>query len=172
MFTIIRNNAFFNVELNDIAETDLILCADGRFYPAQKVPSLHSYLLHACHVQRRVAAREQNGWGAILLFVALGCWVLSDFNDPPRKPRRRWRPRNDEPLTASLRARVRERDKSICAYCGYHAPDGHVDHRVSRANGGSNHMNNLSWACARCNCSKGANNARQFMSCLLLDEGK
>lgn len=169
MLTVIRNNAFSRVWLNDILENDLVLCADGRFYAAQNIPSLHSYLLHSQQVQRRVATGESNGWGTMLLFLALGCWVLFDFHDPPRKPRRRWRPRNDEPLTASLRARVRERDGTICTYCGYHAPDGHIDHRVSRANGGSNQMNNLSWACVRCNCSKGAMNARQFMRLMSAD---
>lgn len=167
MITIIRNSKLCSVGLDDIADFDLVFCADGRFRPAQSIPSLRCYLLHARQVQRRVADQESNGWGTVLLLFALGCWVIYDSYDPPPKPRRRWRARNNEPLTASLRTKVRERDGSVCIYCGCHAPDGHVDHRVSRANGGSNHMNNLSWACVQCNCSKGAMNTRQFMRLML-----
>ena len=163
MFTIIRNNACWRVGIGELKETDSVLCADGRFYPAQSVPSLRSFLMHSRYVQQRVALGEPNGWGTLLLLLGIGLLVFYDSYDPPSKPRIRLRRKNDEPLTANLRARVRERDGSFCAYCGCYAPDGHVDHRVSRINGGSNHMNNLSWACARCNCSKGGMNARQFV---------
>lgn len=163
IFTIIRNNCCYRVELSDISESDLVLCADGRFHPINQVPSLCSYLLHLQRVQRRVAAQKPNGWGAALLIISLTCLVLIDFYDPPLKSRLRWRSRNDEPLTPSLRVYVRERDGEICTYCGCYAPDGHVDHRVSRVNGGSNHLNNLSWACSECNLKKGAMNARQFI---------
>ncbi|MGB8509881.1 MAG: HNH endonuclease [Pyrinomonadaceae bacterium] len=163
MFTIIRNNKLARIGIDGITEADLVLCADGRFYPSQSVSSLRSFLSHTRQVQQRVAAGESNGWGAALFFIALGILVFVDFHDPAPKARIRFRGRNDEPLSASQRARVRERDESVCTYCYRYAPDGHVDHRVSRANGGTNHMNNLSWACASCNCSKGARNARQFM---------
>lgn len=163
MFTIIRNNFCYNVELRDIIETDLVLSADGRFYPVNSIPSLHSFLLQSQQVQRRVAVQESNGWGAVLWFIALACLVFIDFHDPAPRPLFRWRERKDEPLTPRLRARVRERDDAFCTYCDRYAPDGHVDHRVSRVNGGSNHLNNLSWACSGCNLKKGAMNARQFM---------
>lgn len=163
VFTIIRNNLYYSAELKDILGSDLVLCADGRFHPANQVPPLQSYLLHLQRVQRRAAAQEPNGWGAALLFFALTCLVIIDFYDPPPKARFRWRRRNNEPLTPGLRAYVRDRDEEICTYCGCYAPDGHVDHRVSRVNGGSNHPNNLSWACPVCNWKKGAMNARQFI---------
>jgi HNH endonuclease len=163
MFTIIRNNLYYRVELHDIIETDLVFCADGRFHPVTTVPSLYSFLLHSQRIQRRVAAQESNGWGAVLFFIALACLVFIDFHDPSPRPRIRWRPRNDEPLTPRQKALVRARDKEICAYCGCDAPNGHVDHRVSRVNGGSNHPNNLSWACSTCNWKKGAMNARQYL---------
>lgn len=74
--------------------------------------------------------------------------------------------RNDEPLTAAMRTYVRERDGEICFYCKGDAPDGHVDHRTSRANGGSNDPRNLTWACIFCNCSKGALNETEFIRLL------
>ncbi|MGB8507702.1 MAG: HNH endonuclease [Pyrinomonadaceae bacterium] len=163
MFTIIRNNALARVGIDRITETDLVLCADGRFYPAQSVSSLRYFFSHAREAQQSAAVGESNGWWGFLVILGLAFLVFRDFHDPAPKARVRFRARNDEPLSASLRARVRERDGSVCAYCRRHAPDGHVDHRVSRVNGGGNHMNNLSWACASCNCSKGARNARQFM---------
>lgn len=131
MFTIIRSNTLARVELNEIAETDLVLCADGRFHPVQSISSLRSFLLHARQVQQRVVANESNGWGAVLFFIALACLVFIEFHDPSPRPCIRWRPRNDEPLTPRLRAQVRERDEGFCTYCGCYAPDGHVDHRVS-----------------------------------------
>ena len=163
VFTIVRNNFYYSAELKDILGSDLVFCADGRFHPVNQVPSLRSYLLHLQQVQRRVTSHEPNGWGAALLFLALACLILIDFHDPSPKSHFRWRRRNNEPLTPRLRAYVRERDEEICAYCGRYAPDGHVDHRVSRVNGGSNHLDNLSWSCAECNWKKGAMNARQFI---------
>lgn len=59
---------------------------------------------------------------------------------------------------------IRERDEEVCLYCEVYAPNGHVDHRTSRANGGSNDFDNLAWACAPCNWSKGAMNDTDFMS--------
>jgi HNH endonuclease len=163
MFTIIRYNLCYKVDLHDIIETDLVFCADGRFRPVNSVPSLHSFLQHSQQVRNRVAAQESNGWGAVLFFIALACLVFIDFHDPSPRPRVRWRPRNDEPLTPRIKALVRARDEEVCSYCGRFAPGGHVDHRVSRVNGGSNHLNNLSWACSTCNLKKGAMNARQFI---------
>lgn len=166
MFTVIRGNVCCRVGVNDLDKNDLVFCADGRFRRAGDVPSLNAFLSHACAIRERVAAHQRNGWGAALLLIGLGLILFSDFFDPPPKSRFRWRHRNDEPLTARQRACVRERDTEICAYCGSYAPDGHVDHRVSRANGGSNHLNNLSWACPPCNWAKGAMNARQFFRLL------
>ncbi len=45
MFTIVRNNAIAQVGLSEIIESDLVLCADGRFYLVQSVSSLRSFLL-------------------------------------------------------------------------------------------------------------------------------
>lgn len=74
--------------------------------------------------------------------------------------------RNDTPLTAKERRIIRERDEEICFYCDNYAPNGHVDHRMSRANGGGNEPENLTWACVFCNCSKGALNDIEYISLL------
>lgn len=105
-----------------------------------------------------------NPWvvaGAVLLALAFVASIAPD--DPPRR-RRSPRPRNTEPLGSAKRLRVYERDGGVCTYCGVAVAPGefHVDHSVSRRNGGTNHLNNLRTACAPCNLSKGGLNARQF----------
>ena len=74
--------------------------------------------------------------------------------------------RNSVPLTAGMRRYIRERDEELCFYCDDYAPDGHVDHRISRNNGGSNEPENLTWACVFCNCSKGALNDAEYIALL------
>ncbi len=74
--------------------------------------------------------------------------------------------RNSVPLTLGMRLYIRERDEEICFYCGDYAPDGHVDHRISRNNNGSNEPENLTWACVFCNCSKGALNDTDYIALL------
>lgn len=74
--------------------------------------------------------------------------------------------RNSVPLTAGMRRYIRERDEEICFYCDDYAPDGHVDHRISRNNGGSNEPENLTWACVYDNCSKGAMNDDEYIALL------
>ena len=160
---VIRNDVRCCVSVLDLNEADLVMCADGRFKPATDILSLQAFLSHARWVRERVAAQERPGWFAILLFFVLAFLLFADFYDPPPKSILRWRPRNDEPLSSDTRALVRERDTEICTYCGRHDPKGHVDHRVSRVNGGSNRLHNLSWACRSCNWKKGPRNARQYM---------
>lgn len=63
-----------------------------------------------------------------------------------------------------LRKIVRHRAKSICAYCGKKDPDGHVDHIVPIARGGTDELSNLAWACSSCNVRKGAKTAEEFLS--------
>ena len=69
------------------------------------------------------------------------------------------------PLERWKKEYVFRRDGRHCRYCGLRVTrrTSHVDHRVSRANGGTNHLNNLSLSCCRCNLSKGPLNARQFV---------
>ncbi|MGO8790667.1 MAG: HNH endonuclease [Terriglobia bacterium] len=60
---------------------------------------------------------------------------------------------------------VSRRDGWRCTFCGRRVSRGtrHIDHSVSRANGGTNHLNNLRLACSPCNLKKGSLNARQFL---------
>ena len=160
MLIIVRNNIRCYVSPENILATDLVLCSNGSYAPAYQIPALRSYFARLQSEQSN--ATQAGGWGIALFIAALACLAFVDFNDNPRTPRPRRRSRNDEPLTPYTRARVRERDQEICNYCGCNAPNGHVDHRRSRANGGTNHLNNLSWACSSCNCSKGARDARKF----------
>jgi hypothetical protein len=95
------------------------------------------------------------GAGAVILLES-----VFGTSEPARRKKRRTP--NYEPLEAWKKEFVRERDREICAYCGCHAPWGHVDHKTSRANGGSNLPRNLIWACSSCNCSKGRMNAPDF----------
>lgn len=74
--------------------------------------------------------------------------------------------RNNVPLTSGMRRYIRERDEEICFYCGDYAPDGHVDHRISRNNGGSNEPENLTWACVFDNCSKGSLSDTEYIALL------
>ena len=51
--------------------------------------------------------------------------------------------------------RVKRRDGAICHYCGLFSPDGQVDHIIPLSRGGTDALENLAWACADCNNSKG-----------------
>lgn len=63
--------------------------------------------------------------------------------------------RTDNP-SAEVRIRVMKRDRFQCTYCGASGNDTEleVDHIIAVANGGSNHMSNLTTACVACNRSK------------------
>jgi 5-methylcytosine-specific restriction endonuclease McrA len=62
---------------------------------------------------------------------------------------------------AAIRELVRQRASGRCEYC--RLPDSadewpfHVDHIVARQHEGSDEVDNLCWACSRCNLSKGTN---------------
>jgi 5-methylcytosine-specific restriction endonuclease McrA len=78
-----------------------------------------------------------------------------------RMRRRRLKESATPPLPPAVRFAVLQRDGFTCQYCGRQAPLVilHVDHRVSRANGGSDEMSNLVAACSACNFGKGRLNA-------------
>jgi len=79
----------------------------------------------------------------------------------------------DEPQTRELqilsreswrrvKALVRKRDDAICKYCGRFAPDGEPDHVVPLSRGGLDALDNLAWACAACNGSKGSKTLQEW----------
>jgi hypothetical protein len=100
------------------------------------------------------------GAGAVSLLESI-------FAAPEPAAKRKSREPNYEPLETWKKELVRARDNETCSYCGCYAPQGHVDHKTSRKNGGSNLLRNLAWACGSCNCSKGRMNAPQFRKLLL-----
>jgi hypothetical protein len=64
-------------------------------------------------------------------------------------------------MDAATRNLVRRRAGERCEYC--RMPDGaldlpfHVEHIVAKAHGKDDGLENLAWACARCNLRKGPN---------------
>ena len=101
--------------------------------------------------------------GTVVVLSAGAASLLESLFGTTAPKRRKSRVPNKEPLENWKKEFVRARDQEICTYCGCHDPCGHVDHKTSRANGGSNLLRNLVWACSSCNCSKGRMNASQFM---------
>ena len=65
-------------------------------------------------------------------------------------------------MSVTLRLSVRKRAEGRCEYCGLpdlvpHLMRFHLEHIRSRRHGGLSLLNNLAWACARCNERKGTN---------------
>lgn len=101
--------------------------------------------------------------GALVVGAGIGvATLLESIFSPQHAPKTGRKSPNREPLEQWKKNFVRLRDGEICSYCSTHDPGGHVDHKTSRANGGSNLLRNLNWACVSCNCSKGRMNAREF----------
>ena len=105
-------------------------------------------------------------WGVLLglAVVGLGVYGIAELLAPAPARTKRRRP-NFEPLETWKKEYVSDRDGWRCVYCGrrVYRSTRHIDHRVSRRNLGTNHLNNLSLSCSTCNLQKGALNARQFM---------
>ena len=65
-------------------------------------------------------------------------------------------------MSAALRLTVRQRANARCEYCRLpdllpHLMRFHLEHIRARRHQGLNTLNNLAWACARCNERKGTN---------------
>lgn len=71
-----------------------------------------------------------------------------------------------------LRAKLYDRDKGKCRYCGTSLGIGwHVDHLYPKSRGGSNAISNLVASCPRCNMTKGARTPEEAgMELIALDE--
>ena len=61
-----------------------------------------------------------------------------------------------EPVSASVRGLVFQRDGRRCVYCGAEDDEFHIDHIHPVALGGDSSIQNLAVACRSCNLSKGA----------------
>jgi hypothetical protein len=155
-YTVLRDGAWLTLQQWELSATDLVQAMDQEFYPVTAFPELRPLFLQQpapspfSDLLRDLGTIFLVGFG---IYVAVG--ALAALLGPQY---------NDQPLTKSDRNYIRVRDNEVCFYCGIYAPGGHVDHRTSRANGGSNDYNNLAWACVSCNCSKGALNDTEFMA--------
>jgi hypothetical protein len=152
-------------KLGQLLRSDLIFdWGSGQFLPVGRFADVEPYLppksLGDIIEDLIVGALSV---GAVLV-VGAGAIILleSVFGSGQPASNRKSRARNNEPLEVWKKEFVRVRDGETCTYCGCYAPTGHVDHKTSRANGGSNLLRNLAWACCSCNCSKGRMNAPQF----------
>lgn len=68
------------------------------------------------------------------------------------------RPRPRTSLSNKVRFLILKRDKYVCQICGRSGANGyqlHIDHKVPRAKGGSDSMDNLWVLCSICNSGKG-----------------
>jgi hypothetical protein len=109
--------------------------------------------------------RATSPWSALfgVSLVLGGLWIAAELFGTQPAPRRRRRYQSD-PVSMADKEYVSVRDGWRCTYCGRRVTRGtrHIDHSVSRANGGTNHLNNLRVSCAACNLGKGALNSREF----------
>jgi len=146
------------VQTGWLRRSDLVLADTGEFLTADRFPALQAYLPRP--------AEGPNLWEVILGAGAVlgGLWVLGKVCEPTRRPRRR-RSFTNAPVAPWKKDYVSVRDGWRCTYCGVRVSrrTRHVDHSVSRANHGTNHLNNLRLACWPCNLEKGPLNARQFV---------
>lgn len=152
----------WSVSAEQLLPTDLVLAIDQNFYPVTSFPGLMP-VYYQSQQPPTVESQGPSIWdGLVKIFVVVvGVSILVEAAKAILGPQY-----NDEPLTKRDRDYIRARDREVCLYCSIHAPNGHVDHRVSRANGGPNDYDNLAWACVSCNCSKGALNDNEFLSLL------
>jgi hypothetical protein len=174
LITLIRNNvsAYYTPQqFWSLAKSGLLLRSDliydaasKQFLPARSFADLQPYLPPKGLGEIVEDVIVGVAGAAIVIGVGIGAGMLVESIFSPPQPARKAKRRspNYEPLEAWKKDFVRVRDAEICSYCGRYDPQGHVDHKTSRADGGSNYLRNLTWACASCNCSKGRMDARQF----------
>lgn len=152
-YVVWRNGRTGIVPAEQLRMMDFVLTT-GRYLPSEEILRL----------QFQPDSPPNLGEVLIVAGVALGAaWLLAEYFSP-RPQVRRIRRANREPVEAWKKDYVSERDRWRCTYCQRRVSraDRHIDHSVSRSNGGSNHINNLRTACRDCNLEKGALNARQF----------
>lgn len=150
--------------------SDLIFnWASGQFLPADSFADVEPYLPAKSfgEIIGDVIGVVLSAGTVIVIGAGAINLLESIFGEAQPANKRKRRAPNYEPLETWKKEFVRQRDDEICTYCGCCAPRGHVDHKTSRANGGSNLLRNLAWACGHCNCSKGRMNAPLFRKLML-----
>ena len=158
-YTVLRDNCWLDVQFWQVQANDLVLAVDQKLYPVVNFPELRPLFPHLeAPIILPTLSDILRDLGKIFL-VGFGICVTIGAVASLLVPQR-----NDEPLTRRDRDYIRWRDGEVCFYCNVRAPNGHVDHRISRANGGGNDYDNLTWACASCNCSKRAMNDTEFLA--------
>lgn len=104
---------------------------------------------------RELAALNLSGeaMAAVLRVVANS---IGGDDERRRKDRERKNnfPRMRQAEWVALSAFIFARDREICAYCSTTEEPFHIDHIVPRLRGGTDDPDNLTVACAHCNCSK------------------
>lgn len=137
-------------------QTDLIYDpGSGQYLQAGSYADLQPYLSHSV-AELLVGIIK-------IAAVVIGVGLVFDAFEESQPPRGyKHKKPNYAPLEPWKRSIVQERDGSRCAYCERYTRQGHVDHKVSRINGGTNRLNNLCWSCQPCNQSKGSLNAREY----------
>lgn len=156
---------WFLVRTKQLLRTDLIFdSATNQFLRADRFADVEPYLppKSLAEILEDVICAAV-GIGVVIVIGATATQLVDSAFGPTRQSRaRKRRQPNYKPLESWKKQLVRVRDGEICSYCGVHDPAGHVDHKTSRANGGSNLLRNLVWSCIFCNCSKGRMNAPAF----------
>jgi hypothetical protein len=156
---------WFLVHTMQLLRSDLILDSrTNQFLQADRFADFEPYLppKSPAEILEDVISAAV-GIGVVVVIGATAAELIASVLGPTKqsKARKRRQP-NYEPLESWKKQLVRVRDDEICGYCGVHDPAGHVDHKTSRANGGSNLLRNLVWSCTSCNCSKGRMNTPAF----------
>lgn len=152
--SIIRDLEQQVIDDDQVLPGDLVLDNYGVYRPVQEFPSLTWQVAAPQPTLVEGLVGFAIGASVTLGVLAILKGVINEFAPSY----------NDAPLSQSTRNYIRERDQEVCYYCDVYDPDGHVDHMTSRANGGGNEDQNLTWACSPCNLTKGRLNADEFLA--------
>ncbi len=153
-----RNGTTCTVPYDQLQMTDFVLTTTGQYVAVSEIMRRTEPPVPQVPAPNLAAKFVLAG-----LFVG-AIWLMAECSKPrPRAPL--VRRRNRERLEPWKKDYVSERDRWHCTYCQRRVTraNRHIDHSVSRRNGGSNHLNNLRTACRSCNLYKGSLNARQFL---------
>ena len=66
-------------------------------------------------------------------------------------------------LSAATVSAIKDASGGVCPYCNLTIENGHLDHIVALANGGTNVRENLIWVCGTCNMEKGTKPLYEFL---------